>query len=99
MLQTSRAEKRGEKKKKKKKKGGHLSNFHVFFLSLWSLNCLKKCKFCNFVLTTARNLCLFKQFTYMCLKGLVKFFQKTVFFIVLWVTVPKILEFKVKEFC
>ena len=44
--------------------------------SLWSLNCLKKCIFCNFVLTSGTNLYLLKQFTYMHLKGLVTHFQE-----------------------
>ena len=46
------------------------------------------------VLTSARNLSLLKQFTYMNLKYLVTHFQKMVLFIVLW-----ILVFEVKEFC
>ena len=45
---------------------------------LWSLNCLWKCIFCKFVLTSARNLSLLKQFTYMHPKDLVTHFQKMV---------------------
>ena len=40
--------------------------------------------FCKFVLTSARNLSLLKQFTYMHLKGLVTHFQKMVLFVILW---------------
>ena len=36
--------------------------FPYFLRELWSLNCLKKCIFCNFVLTPVRNLSLLKQF-------------------------------------
>ena len=43
--------------------------FLCSFPELWFLNCLKKCIFCNFVITSARTLRLFKQFTYMHLKG------------------------------
>ena len=59
----------------------------------------KKVQFLQFCADCSKKSMSVKQFTHMCLKGLVKFFQKTVFFIVLWVTVPKILEVKVKEFC
>ena len=34
----------------------------------WSLNCPKRCTFHNFVLASARNLSLLKQFTCMHLK-------------------------------
>ena len=53
------------------KNWGHFSSFHVPFHRWWSLNCLKKCIFCNFALTSARNLCLLKQFIYMHLEDLV----------------------------
>ena len=39
--------------------------FLCFLPELWSINCPKKCIFYNFVLTSARNLSLLKQFTYM----------------------------------
>ena len=42
------------------------------------LNCIKMCIFCNFVLSSARNLSLLKQFTFMHPKGLVLHFQKMV---------------------
>ena len=59
----------------------------------------KKVHFCNFVLTSARNLCLLKQFTYIHLKGLVTHFQKMVLFFMLWLTVSEILVFEVEEYC
>ena len=76
------------------KKWGHLSSFHVSFLSY-----LKKCIFYNLVLTSAKNLSLLKQFTNMHLKGLVTHFQKMVLFIMLWRTVSEILGFEVEGFC
>ena len=59
----------------------------------------KVCFFFNFVLTSARNLSLLKQFTYIHLKGLLTHFQKMVLFIMLWRTLSEILVFEVKEFC
>ena len=64
---------------------------------LWSLNCLKKSMFCNFVLALGRNLSLLKQFTYIYLKGLVTHFQEMVLIIMLGRTVSKILEFEAEE--
>ena len=55
--------------------------FPCFIPELWSLNCSKKCLFCNFVLTLARNLSLLKQFTYVHLKVLITLFQKMIWFI------------------
>ena len=72
MLQTVSAEKLVEK------------NGVICLVSeLWSLSYLKKCIFCDVVLTSARNLSLLKQFTYMNRKGLVTHFQKMVLFIML----------------
>ena len=34
---------------------GSFVEFPCFLPELWYLNCLKKCIFCNFVLTSARN--------------------------------------------
>ena len=48
---------------------------------------------------SAWNWSLFKQFTYMHLKGLVTHFQKMILVIMLWLTVPELLGFKVEEFC
>ena len=73
MIQIVRAEKVG-------KKGVHLSWDH-FIPELWPVNCPKMCIFYNFVLTSARNLSLPKQFTYMNLKVFITFFQKMVCFI------------------
>ena len=53
----------------------------------------------SFVLTSAKNLSLLKQFTNMHLKGLVTHFQKMVLFIMLWRTVSEILGFEVEGFC
>ena len=36
--------------------------FLCFLTELWSVNCPKRCNFYNFVLTSARNLSLLKQF-------------------------------------
>ena len=62
MLQT-------ERKKQMKLKESFVQ-FPCSLPELWSVNCLKKCTFCNFVLTAARNLSLLKQLTYMHLKRL-----------------------------
>ena len=48
--------------------------------------------FCNFVLASARNLNLLKQFTYIHVKVLVTHFQKMVLFVMLWLPVSEILE-------
>ena len=55
---TVRAEKLNEKM-------GSFVKFACFLPELWSINCPKKCIFYNFVLTSAGNLSLLKQFTYM----------------------------------
>ena len=85
MLQTVRAEKVEEK-------NGSIVPFQCFLPELWSLNCLKKCIFCNFVLTSGKNLSLLKQFTYM-------HWKMGLFVIMLRLTVLEILVFKVEEFC
>ena len=54
-------------------------------------------RFCNFMLTSARNISLLKQFTYIHLKGLVRQFQKMVLFTMLWLTVSGILGFDIKK--
>ena len=53
----------------------------VKVVELWSLNCPKKCIFSKFVLTSAWNLSLLKQFTYMHLKFLITVSQKMICFI------------------
>ena len=58
----------------------------------------KTCFFCNFVLTSARNLSRLKQFTYSDLKGLVTNFQKLVLFIMLRLNVSEVWMFEVEEF-
>ena len=86
------------------KKWGHLfPSFHVPFLSyFWVmlpfLNYLKKCIFCNFVLTSTINLSLLKQFRYMHLKDLVLHSQKMVLFVMLWLIISEILCLKSYNF-
>ena len=46
-----------------------------------ALKLSKKVHFCNFVLTSARNLSLLKQCTYMHLKVLITLFQKMIWFL------------------
>ena len=58
------------------KKWSHLGSFHVPFLA--------KVHFFNFVLTSSKNISIFKQLTYMHLKGLVMHFQKMLLFTVPW---------------
>ena len=62
MLQIVRAEKVDEKI-------GLFVYFPCSVPELWFLNCQKNGLFCNFVLTSARNLSLSKLFIYMRLKG------------------------------
>ena len=59
----------------------------------------KKCFFCNFVLSSARNLSLLKQFTYKYLKVLITIFQKMVRFIGVCGTIYKILALKISKRC
>ena len=63
--------------------------FLCFLPELWSINCPKKCIFYNFVVTSARNLGLLKQFTYMRLKVLTTLFQKMVWFILVILVIKK----------
>ena len=55
----------------------------------------KKGIFYNFVLTSARNLSLLKQFTYMHLKVLTILFQKMLWFIGIWAAVHEKLTIKI----
>ena len=64
-------------------------------LELRSFNSPKKCIFCNFVITSARNLSLLKQVTSMHLKVLNTLFQKKIWFIGVWATVHDILAIKI----
>ena len=59
----------------------------------------KKVHFLKFYADLSKKSNLLKQFTYIQLKGLVKFFQKMVLFIMLYLTVSEILGFEVKELC
>ena len=53
--------------------------------------------FCSFVPTSAKNVSLLKQFTY--LKSLIMHFQKLALFIMLWLTVSDIFGFEFEYFC
>ena len=79
------------------KKWGHLSSLHASFLSYGPEIVQKKCIFRNFVLTSARNLSLLKQFTYMDLKVLITVLQKMIWFIGVWATVHEILAIKMSK--
>ena len=57
----------------------------------------KKCIFCNFVLTSARNLSVLKQFTYMDLKVFITVFQKMIWFRGVWATVHEIFAIKISK--
>ena len=92
MLQKVRAKKIDEK-------NGVVCLVSLFPSCVWSLNCLKKCSFCNFALSSAGKLSLLKQFTYMHLKSLVMHFQKMVMLIMLWLTVLEISGFEIEDFC
>ena len=71
-----------------------LASILPFWVTVLKLS--KKCFFCNFVLTLARNLSWLKQFTYMPLKSLVMYFQKLMLFIMLWLTVSMVWVFEVE---
>ena len=90
MLQTVRLAKKDEK-------NGVICLVSMFFLWVMVLKLSKKgIFFFTFVLTSARNLGLLKHFTYMYLEGLATHFQKMVLFIMLWLTVLKILIFEIE---
>ena len=57
----------------------------------------KMCTFCNFVLTSAWNLSLLKQFTYMNRKVFIAVFQKMTRFIEVRATVHEILAIKKRQ--
>ena len=71
--------------------------FPCFLPELWSLNCPKRSIFCNFVLTSARNLSVLKQFTYIDLKVFITVFQKVKCLIGVWATVHEILAIKISK--
>ena len=66
----------------------------VMFLKLF-----KKCIFSNVMLTSASNVSLLEQFTYIHLKDLVTHFQKMLLFTMPWPTASDILGFEIKAFC
>ena len=84
-------------RKKVDEKMGSFVQFPCFLPELWSVNCPKKGIFYNFVLTSARNLSLLKQFTYMHLKVSITLFQKMVWFIGDRATVHEILAIKITQ--
>ena len=71
--------------------------FPCFIPELWSLICSKKYIFCNFVLPSARNLSLLKEFTYMDMKVFITFFQKMICLIGVWATVYGIVAIKIAK--
>ena len=77
------------------KKLGSFVLFSCFLPSLRSVNCPKRSIFYNFVLITAKNLSLLKQFRYMHLKVLITLFQKMLWFIGVWTAVHEILAIKI----
>ena len=79
-------------------KMGHFSS-SLFPSWVMVLKLSKKMHFYNFVLTSARNLGLIKQFMYMHLEGLVTHSQNMALFITLWLTVLEILLSEIEEFC
>ena len=87
---TNRAQKADEKK------WGHLPNF-LFPSWVMVLKLARREHFCKFVLTSARNLNLLKQFISIHLKDLIMLFQKIVFFIEFWATIHKILKNKISK--
>ena len=87
MLQTVRAEKADEKI-------GVICLISMFPSRIMVLKLSKKCFFCNFELTSARNVSLLKQFTYLHLKVLITLFQKIIWFIRAGATVHEILPIK-----
>ena len=72
----------------------------VFMFSSWVmvLKLSEKVHFLRFCADlSTKSKSIWKQFTYMHLKGLVRHFQKMVMFIVQWLTVLEILGFKSKK--
>ena len=68
-----------------------------FLPESWSVNCPKMCIFHKLVLTSARNLSLLKQFTYIHLKDLFPLFQKMLWFIGVGATIHEILVIKISK--
>ena len=89
MLQTVRAE--------KVDKNGVICLVSVLPSWVMVLKLSKKCIFCNFVLTSARNLSVLKQFTYMDLKVFITVFQKMTCLLGVWTTVHEILAIKISK--
>ena len=83
MLQTVRV-------KKKYMKDGVTWLVFMFPFCLWYL-ILWKVHFLQFFADLRKNLSLLKKLTWMHIKGLVMLFKKTVFFVMLWLTVSDFL--------
>ena len=83
--------------KNQMKKMGSFVYFPCFLPELWPLNVLKTCISCNFVLTSARNVSLWKQFPYMHLNSLITLFQEMVWFIGVWATTDETLAIKISK--
>ena len=73
MSQTIRAE-------RVSRKNGIICLVSMFLSRVMVIKLSKKVHFCNFMLTSPRNLNILKQFTYMRLRGLITHFQKMVLF-------------------
>ena len=80
------------------RKNGMICLVSMLLSRVMVIKLFKKVHFCNFMLTSPRNLNILKQFTYMRLRGIITHFQKMVLFM-LWFTVSEILGFEVKELC
>ena len=88
MLQTVRAQKVDEK-------NWVISLVSMFLSWVMVLKFYKEVIFCNFVLTSAGNLTLLKQFTYMHLTVLSTLFRKMTWWV--WTTVHEILAIKISK--
>ena len=92
MLQKVRAEKLDENNGM-----GSFVKFPWILVKLWPLKCQKKCVFGIFLLTSARNMSLLKQLTYMHLKVLITLSQKMIWFIAVWPTIHEISAIKISK--
>ena len=74
------------------------AKFPCFYLGLWSLNCQKKMHFFEFCADSSKE-SKFAEAIFVYLKDRIALFQKIILFIMLWVTVQKILASENDEFC
>ena len=77
------------------RKWGYLSSFHIPF---WVMVLKLSPIFCNFMMTSGRNVSILKQFTYMHLKGLIMHFQKMVFLLCYDLLFWRYYDLKLKNF-